>query len=278
MMPPRRLRFGLQPPAIRRAAPIVISARIGGATSSSTIPSRNAFGAGDEVVSLTREEGDGADTCVVRQGGEAGEEFVLHRARYDVDGLTFEVEHDGRNAVGDLPGDGGSRERGSGRRHYGRSSTMANPIPPCAHTEMRPNWTSRRRISFESVVTRRPPVAPNGCPIAIAPPMTLMMSSLMSHPFAAKPWRFESTCEAKASCISMRPRSFHCMPARSSALGTAQTGACNNCQPGSTAATAYERMNVIGSYPRARAASALIKSTAEAPSVRGEAFAAVTLP
>ena len=68
------------------------------------------------------------------------------------------------------------------------------------------------------------------------------------------------------------------MPARSSALGTAQIGAWSSCHPGSTAATAYERMYVSGSYPSTRAFSSLIRSTAEAPSVSGEEFAAVTLP
>src|SRR5881296_1451076 len=64
-------------------------------------------------------------------------------------------------------------------------------MPPCAQIDNSPNCTSRRAISFASVVTMRPPVAPNGWPIAIEPPMTLMMSGLISHPFqgwAAKGW------------------------------------------------------------------------------------------
>src|ERR1043165_2846072 len=48
-----------------------------------------------------------------------------------------------------------------------------------------------------------------GGSIAIEPPMTLMMSSLISQPLAAKPWRFESNCDANASWISINPRSFH---------------------------------------------------------------------
>src|SRR6266550_1251648 len=50
--------------------------------------------------------------------------------------------------------------------------------------------------------------------MAIEPPITLMMSSLISQLFAAHPCRFESTCAANASWTSTRPRSFHSIPAR----------------------------------------------------------------
>src|SRR2546426_468997 len=142
------------------------------------------------------------------------------------------MDPDGNARVGELPGECRAWS------HQRRSSTMAKPMPPCAQIDSRPNCTSRRTISFASVVTSRVPVAPNGCPIAMEPPITLMISSLISQPLAAQPWKFESTCDANASCTSIRPSSFHSIPARSSALGTAKMGACSSCHPGSTAATA----------------------------------------
>ena len=40
-------------------------------------------------------------------------------------------------------------------------------MPPAAQIDTSPYCTSRRAISFAMVVMMRPPVAPNGCPIAI---------------------------------------------------------------------------------------------------------------
>src|SRR5436309_1736869 len=185
----------------------------------------------DEVLGFAREHGDRPHRGVVLERREGRDELILHRAGELVDGGVLQVERDDGDAVGGLPG-----ERRS--RHQRRSSTMADAIPPCAHTEMSPNCTSRRFISFASVVTSRPPVAPNGCPIEIELPITLMMSSLISQPRSSKPFRLESTCAANASWISISPRSFHATPARSSARGTVNTGACSSCHPGSTAPTA----------------------------------------
>ena len=67
-----------------------------------------------------------------------------------------------------------------GEHAHARSSTIAKPIPPWAQMEIRPNCTSRRRISLASVVTIRAPVAPKGCPMAIEPPRTLVMSQSTS--------------------------------------------------------------------------------------------------
>ena len=121
------------------------------------------IGAGDEVFSLAGEERHGFHARIAGQRREASEEFILHGARDDVDGLAFEIEHDGRDTIRDAPSDGRRGPGGRGdRRHQRRSSTMANPMPPCAHTEIKPNCTSRRRISLDSVITIRPPVAPNG--------------------------------------------------------------------------------------------------------------------
>src|SRR6266704_677139 len=190
----------------------------------------------DERVGLPREKRDGLHLGVALERLECREDVLLDRARDLVDRFARQIERDDGDPVRELPGErrGGSHQR--------RSSTTAMAIPPWAQIDTRPNCTSRRTISFASVVTTRPPVAPNGWPIAIEPPMTLTMSSLISHPNARHPWRFESTCAAKASWTSISPRSAHAIPARSSALGTAKTGAWSSCQPGSTAATAYDRM------------------------------------
>src|SRR5437773_3858588 len=188
-------------------------------------------GARDEVVRLAREERHGPHRALALERFERREEVGFQRARDLVDRFALHVERDDRDPVGQLPAECGSR-------HQRRSRTMAKPMPPCAQIDSRPNCASRRAISLASVVTMRPPVAPNGWPMAIEPPITLIRSSLISHPLAAHPWMFESTCAANASCTSITPRSRHPMPARSSAWGTAKIGACSSCQPGSTAATA----------------------------------------
>ena len=185
--------------------------------------------AGDEVVGLARKERDRLGTGLGREPLERRVELVLHRPRDDVDGVVGEIERDDRDAILQFASEG---------RHHRRSRTIAKAMPPCAQMEMRPSCTSRRRISLANVVTMRPPVAPNGWPMAIEPPITLIRSSSISQPFSAQPVKLDSTCAANASCTSISPRSCQAMPARSSAFGTAQTGACSSCHPGSTAATA----------------------------------------
>ena len=159
------------------------------------------IGAGDERVGLARDEDRRPDRCVVAELDEQCLELHLRGRGELVHGLAGQVEGDDRDTVLD-----GGGERG----HYRRSKTIARPIPPCAQIEIRPNCTSRRRISFASVVTSRAPVAPNGCPIAIEPPMTLVRSQSTSPTGPGRPSRsaqsrephactFESTCAAKAS-------------------------------------------------------------------------------
>ncbi len=110
-------------------------------------------GAGDEIVGLARKQGHGFDTRVPGEPFERRAKLRLHGGGDGVDRFAGDVERDDGDAVGHLPG-----ERG----HQRRSSTSANAMPPCAQIETRPNCTSRRRISFASVVMTRPPVAPNG--------------------------------------------------------------------------------------------------------------------
>src|SRR6185436_13851093 len=139
-----------------------------------------------------------------------------------------------------------------------RSSTIAKPMPPCAQTEIRPCLALRRAISFASVVVMRAPVAPNGCPSAIEPPHTFSFSRSSFPKGAARPsfsfaqlsdssaWMLDATWAANASCISTRSMSASVRPARSSAFGIASAGPISNWPPGSTAATAHERMNASG--------------------------------
>ncbi len=76
---------------------------------------------------------------------------------------------DGRRGTGD-----------GGASRYSRSTTMAKPSPPAAHTVIRPNCPLRRASSWQSVVVMRAPVAPNGWPMAIEPPITLRRSGSTS--------------------------------------------------------------------------------------------------
>jgi len=57
-----------------------------------------------------------------------------------------------------------------------------------------PYFFFRRRNSYSNVITNRVPVAPNGCPNAIAPPLTLTL--LRSRPSS---FSTDKYCVAKAS-------------------------------------------------------------------------------
>ena len=93
------------------------------------------------------------------------------------------------------------------------------PRPPPQHIVTKPISLSERSSSCRSVVIRRAPVEPSGCPSAIAPPLTLTrsMSGLCSRRQAA-------TTGAKASLISNRSMSSIVMPLRSRILRVAGIG------------------------------------------------------
>ena len=82
---------------------------------------------------------------------------------------------------------------------------------------------------------------------------------------------------AKASLASTRSRSEAFQPAFSSALREAGIGPVPMIA-GSTPAVAQEAMRASGSMPRFSASSAVISTTAAAPSLRPEALPAVTVP
>src|SRR6185312_4713357 len=158
-------------------------------------------GAGNEDVRLAGSDHDGLDEFVALEPLEQVLQFPACRIAHLVDGIVRRVQrHHGDTTLM-------LRREGT---HTTRSSTTAKPMPPCAQIDISPNWTSRRTISLESVVTSRDPVAPNGCPTAIEPPITLVRFQSTSPTGPGRPrrlaqagelhaWMFDSTCAAKAS-------------------------------------------------------------------------------
>src|SRR5204863_9774960 len=64
--------------------------------------------------------------------------------------------------------------------HQSRCTHMAMPMPPPMQRVARPFLASRFCISCSSVTNTRAPEAPTGCPMAIAPPLTLTLE--VFHP------------------------------------------------------------------------------------------------
>ena len=123
-------------------------------------------GAGDEAVLLPADQNRGAHVEITLEAVEQRNELILYRAIDLVYRLSRQIERDDGNAVHYL------RCQSIGRCHQSRSTTIAKPIPPAAQTVIKPNCPFRRRSSFRSVTVMRDPVAPNGWPIEIDPPMT----------------------------------------------------------------------------------------------------------
>ena len=99
---------------------------------------------------------------------------------------------------------------------YGVTS---NAIAPPQHIVTSAVFLSERSSSCKAVVMRRAPVAPTGCPIAIAPPLTLMRSMSAS----CTRWN-DSTTDANASLISMMSMSLIFMPLFARIARVASTG------------------------------------------------------
>src|SRR5438270_283399 len=150
---------------------------------------------------------------------------------------------------------------------YVRSRTQAAPRPPAAQMEISAVFLPFSSSSRSAWCTRRAPVAAKGWPRAMLPPRGFSFSSGTSPMGSAPPrcssanffelqaWRLESTCAAKASWISTRSMSLSFIPARLSAFGAENAGACRSCQPGSTAAYAYARRKPSGRSPSSRTRS-----------------------
>ncbi len=133
-------------------------------------------------------------------------------------------------------------------------------------------WHRASASRTASVVSTRAPDAPIGWPMAMAPPLTFTLA--VSQPislFTAQAWA------AKASLASMRSRSETSQPAFLSAARLAGIGP-EPISAGSTPAWAQEAMRASGVSPRALASSAVISTSAAAPSLMPEALAAVTVP
>jgi len=90
---------------------------------------------------------------------------------------------------------------------------VAVAMPMAAHNVTTAVFRLRRSNSSSTVPTNIAPVADNGCPIAMAPPLTLTISGERSR----SRWKRKST-DAKASLISHKSMSFGLMPTRLSAF------------------------------------------------------------
>src|SRR5207342_3351476 len=111
-----------------------------------------------------------------------------------------------------------------------------------------------------------------GCPIAIAPPLTLTL--LVSHP---RSLLTAQACAAKASFASTKSRSSFFQPAFLSAAREAGIGPVPMID-GSTPACAQDTMRASGVLPNLAASLAFISTMAAAPSLMPDAVAAVTVP
>ena len=119
----------------------------------------------------------------------------------------------------------------------------------------------------------RPPEAPSGWPIAIAPPLALTISGSILSSASTQ----ASDCTANASLSSTAATSAQAIPARASARSAASTGAKpKSC--GSSACAPRPAIRASGSSPIAAAAASEPSSSADAPSLSGEALPAVIVP
>src|SRR5262249_50949641 len=141
------------------------------------------------------------------------------------------------------------------------SRTGPVPSPPPQHIVTSASLLSPRASWWRAVVTRRAPVAPTGCPMAMAPPLgfTRSMSGLSSRSHA-------STTEANASLISIVSMSDIAKPVRSNSRRVASIGPVS-ISTGSTPTRHSSTKRARGRRLSSLAFAAVISSTAAAPSV-----------
>src|SRR5688572_1005897 len=156
--------------------------------------------------------------------------------------------------------------------HHTASMIIAIPWPPPIHADATPYFFCRRRNSSSNVSRSRAPLAPSGCPIAMAPPLTFTLSR--SRPSSFSQARY---CGAKASLISIRSRSANFRLARPSALRIAGAGPMP-INVGSTPTVAHDTMRPSGFSPLSFTAFAPAITRAAAPSTMPLALPAVTTP
>ena len=118
----------------------------------------------------------------------------------------------------------------------------------------------------------RAPVMPHGWPSAMAPPLTLSLSSGTPRSSADG-----STWAAKASLSSTRSTSPMLIPARASACRDASTGPMPMIS-GESAVSPVETIRASGVSPSSFARVSLMTTSAAAPSFMGHALPAVTVP
>src|SRR6185437_7262794 len=146
------------------------------------------------------------------------------------------------------------------------------PSPPPQHIVTKPISLSERSSSCRSVVIRRAPVEPSGWPKAIAPPLTFTRS------MSGESSRFQAaTTGAKASLISIRSMSSIFIELRSRILRVAGIGP-SSILTGSQPTVVWSTIRARGVSPSSLAFSAVMRSTAAAPSEIWEALPAVMTP
>mmetsp|Transcript_22561 Transcript_22561/g.56416 ORF Transcript_22561/g.56416 Transcript_22561/m.56416 type:complete len:243 (-) Transcript_22561:731-1459(-) len=166
---------------------------------------------------------------------------------------------------------------------------MATPWPPAAHAVMRASFLSSNFRRSVAHLRRRVPVAPKGCPSESDPPRVFMISTLISptlsmprfslhHASESSAAMLESTCPAKASWNSMMSMSdiLRLLRLRSCAVECA--GPSSSCVLGSHPAKTKSLRSERYLMPRDLAYSSEVMIEAEAPSVRKDDEAAVTVP
>mmetsp|Transcript_31750 Transcript_31750/g.61973 ORF Transcript_31750/g.61973 Transcript_31750/m.61973 type:complete len:368 (+) Transcript_31750:149-1252(+) len=166
---------------------------------------------------------------------------------------------------------------------------MATPCPPAAHAVTSASFLSSNLRRSVAHLIRRVPVAPKGCPKESEPPRVFMISIRIS-PTRSRP-RFslhhasllsaamlDSTCPANASWNSMMSMSVILRLLRLSSAAVEWAGPSSSCVLGSHPAKQKSLRSERYLIPRDLAYSSDVMSDADAPSVRKEEEAAVTVP
>ena len=137
---------------------------------------------------------------------------------------------------------------------------VAVPMPPPTQRLISAVFRSRRSSSSRTVPRIIVPVAPNGCPIAMAPPLTLILSCGMSSRCMNN-----MTTEANASLSSNRSMSSVVMPQRLKTFSADGAGPVS-MMVGSVPIDENPLIFARGARPRTSPASLLPTSIAAAPS------------
>mmetsp|Transcript_9690 Transcript_9690/g.24346 ORF Transcript_9690/g.24346 Transcript_9690/m.24346 type:complete len:216 (+) Transcript_9690:1828-2475(+) len=154
-----------------------------------------------------------------------------------------------------------------------RSMTVALAVPPLSHIVRSPYLPPRRSSSLIKLDMSMAPVAPIGCPRAIAPPFTFTRER--SPPTIALA-QAKGT-EENASFTSIRSKSFTWSPAFASTAFVAGIGP-SNITMGSVPERPSAKIRARGRRPRRCKPRSLHTRTAAAPSQICDAAAAVRQP